>query len=321
MALQPMVVECDALTKHFGQHVAVNQVSFAVPAGSVFALLGPNGAGKTTLVGLLTTLIRPTAGTARVAGADVVGQPARVRESVGVVLQESALDRYLSLEENLRYLAAAYHIPPTQRRDRVADVVALLQLERVRAVPVGQLSGGTIRRAEIAAGILHRPQVLLLDEPTVGLDIETRQAIWRHIRDVTARGTAVILTTHYLEEADRLADRIAILNHGRLVAEGTPQELKATLTRRRIAVYPEAKTVDAGRLDAALATWRHLGTVRVERDPVLAVFIDVADGMAERALLRDLGSRPDFALARLELGPGSLDHVFLTAISRDQPSE
>ena len=230
------------------------------------------------------------------------------------MLQESALDRYLPLQENLYFLARVYHIPPANRRRRVDEVLGFLDLERFRKVPVGQLSGGTIRRAEIAAGILHEPDVLLLDEPTVGLDIEARQSIWRHVRDVSDRGTAVILTTHYLEEADRLADAIGILSHGRLVAEGSPAELKAAFTRRRITLYPDA--TDDAAITRAVDDWRKLGRVETESDPVPVVYIEVSGETMERAILRDLASRTDLTLKHLEVGPGSLDSVFLEAVRR-----
>jgi ABC-2 type transport system ATP-binding protein len=314
-----LAVETHKITKRYGQLTAVDGVSLSVAGGAIYALLGPNGAGKTTLVGMLTTLVQPTAGTARVAGADIIRDPHRVRHSVGVVLQESALDRYLPLEENLYFLARVYHIPAHQRRRRIDEVLDFLNLERSRKTPVGQLSGGTIRRAEIAAGILHEPDVLLLDEPTVGLDIEARQNIWRHVRDVSSRGTAVILTTHYLEEADRLADAVGILSHGRLVAEGTPAELKTSLTRRRITLYPEQ--VDNPAVERAIAHWRTLGTVAIDTDPSPVIQIEVADEETERTLLHDVAGRSEIPLQRLEVGPGSLDNVFLAAVRHGSGQE
>ncbi len=305
-------VETQAITKNFGSTVAVDGVSLTVSAGEVYALLGPNGAGKTTLVGMLTTLVRPTAGTARVAGFDVVREPHHARRSVGVVLQESALDRYLPLEENLYYLARVYHLPRADRLQRVDAVLAFMRLESFRRTPVGKLSGGTIRRAEIAAGILHEPMVLLLDEPTVGLDIEARQNIWLHVRELGARGTAVILTTHYLEEADRLADRVGILNHGRLVAEGTPLGLKASLTRRRLSLYPDPPHSPA--VQSFLSHWVPRAAVTVEQDPVVVIHMELTDEKVERAVLADLAARTDLVLRRLEVGPGTLDRVFLEAV-------
>lgn len=300
------VVSCRNLLKQYGSTRAVDGLTFNVGAGTVYALLGRNGAGKTTTVGMLTTLIRPNGGTATVAGWDVVRNPERVRERVGVVLQESALDRYLSLKENLVYLARAYHLPRRAVKSRVDETLEMMGLTGLAAVPVDRLSGGNRRRAEICAGFLHRPAVLLLDEPTVGLDVEARQTIYRHVAAVKETGTAVILTTHYLEEADRLADQVGILDRGRLVREGPPAALKAELNRRELLVVGAAPPAD---WHDRWAGWGEVGRVQE------GVRVRLFDGVTVEEALTRLGSDLPPGTRSVAVGAASLDDVFLDAVS------
>ncbi|QIA28291.1 ATP-binding cassette domain-containing protein [Thermaerobacter sp. PB12/4term] len=220
-------METRGLTRAFGEFVAVDRVDLTIPAGSIFGLLGPNGAGKSTTIKMLTTLLPPTAGTARVAGFDVVHQAAAVRRRVGYVPQFLSADGALTGYENLLIFAKLFGIPARERQRRIMELLELVGLEGAAHTPVRQYSGGMIRRLEIVQSLLHRPAVLFLDEPTVGLDPTARRGVWEQVRLLRDRfGTTVVLTTHYMEEADELCDLVAILHRGRVAAVGSPAELK-----------------------------------------------------------------------------------------------
>ena len=202
-------------------------MSFAVRSGEVFALLGPNGAGKSTTVRILTTLSAPTAGQARVAGFDAVRQPREVRRRIGSVAQNSGVDATATGRENLMLQGRLFQLPAADLRARVGELLHLFQLAAAADRPATTYSGGMKRRLDVAMGLIHRPEVLFLDEPTTGLDPESRAVMWKEVRRLAGEGLTLLLTTHYLEEADQLAQRIAIVDGGRIVAAGTPQELKA----------------------------------------------------------------------------------------------
>jgi ABC-2 type transport system ATP-binding protein len=224
----PGAIELEGLTRRFGSLTAVDRVTLSVPAGTVFALVGPNGAGKSTTLKMLTTLLPPSEGSARVAGFDVARKPREVRRRIGYVPQLLSADGGLTGFENLMVFARLYAVPRPERQERIGDALAMMGLQEAAHTPVKRYSGGMIRRLEVAQALLHRPSVLFLDEPTVGLDPVARRAVWEDIRRLRERyGTTVLLTTHYLEEADELCDALAILHLGRMVAEGSPAFLKA----------------------------------------------------------------------------------------------
>ena len=222
-----VAIEMAGLTRRFGSLTAVDHVDLAVPAGTVFGLVGRNGAGKSTMLKMLTTLLPPSEGTARVVGFDVVRRPREVRKRIGYVPQLLSADGGLTGFENLMVFARLYDVPRSERTRRIAEALESMGLEQAADQPVRQYSGGMIRRLEIAQGLLHHPAVLFLDEPTVGLDPVARRVVWEDIRRLRRRlGTTVLLTTHYLEEADELCDQVAILHLGRLVAAASPADLK-----------------------------------------------------------------------------------------------
>jgi ABC-2 type transport system ATP-binding protein len=225
----PPAVEVQGLEKHFGAVTAVAGVSFTVAAGEVFAFLGPNGAGKSTVINILCTLMRPSSGRAWVGGYDVLAQPQAVRGRIGLVFQEPTLDQQLTAEENLRFHAVLYRVPKRLRAQRIDRVLALVGLTERRDALVSTFSGGMARRLEIARGMLHTPAVLFLDEPTIGLDPQTRALMWEDVLTLRREeGVTIFLTTHYLDEAE-VADRIAIIDDGLLVALDTPERLKASV--------------------------------------------------------------------------------------------
>jgi ABC-2 type transport system ATP-binding protein len=214
------------LQKRYGKVEAVKNVSFQVQPGEIFGLLGPNGAGKTTTLRALCTLTTPDAGRLEVSGISVITQPRQARQRLGYVAQEVALDKVLTGRELLQLQAALYHIPSKTIPDRINNAIALLGLEEWADQKTGTYSGGIRKRLDLAAGLLHQPDVLVLDEPTVGLDIESRVIVWDFLRGLREKGTTVVITSHYLEEVDILADRVAIIDKGIVIATGTPEELK-----------------------------------------------------------------------------------------------
>ncbi|MBD3779240.1 MAG: ATP-binding cassette domain-containing protein [Micrococcales bacterium] len=222
-----LAVDVRGLRKSYGDHVVLDGVDLAVPAGTVTALLGPNGAGKTTTVGVLATLLAPDAGTVRVAGHDVVAEPQAVRAAIGVTGQVSAVDDLLTGTENLQLMTALHHLGRREGRERAGALLTRFGLTDAARKPVSTWSGGMRRKLDLAMTLVGDPAVVFLDEPTTGLDPRSRRALWDEVRALVAGGTTILLTTQYLEEADQLADRVAVLDGGRVVAEGTPAELKS----------------------------------------------------------------------------------------------
>ncbi len=224
------IIQVDRLSKEFGKLKAVDKISFSVREGEIFGLLGPNGAGKTTTIKMLTTLLQPTSGEARVAGHDIKKDANLVRNSIGIVFQDPSLDDELTGRENLEFHAVLYRVPKKKRAIKVKEVLKLVELEDKADVLVKFYSGGMKRRLEIGRGLIHEPKVLFLDEPTVGLDPQTRRHIWEYIKKLNEiSNVTLILTTHYIEEADYLCNRVAIVDHGRLVTLDTPKVLKDKL--------------------------------------------------------------------------------------------
>ena len=228
-------IEVDQITKRFGDFTAVDGISFSVEHGEIFALLGPNGAGKSTLIRMLTTLLPATSGTATICGHDVVKEADAVRRLIGVIPQAMTSDMELSVEENLLIYAKLYGVPRERRKRLMTDLIEAVELTKWRDKPVKNLSGGMRRRVEIARGLVHEPRVFFLDEPTTGLDPVSRVAVWEMLRQLKeSRDLTVLITTHYMDEADKLCDRIAIIDHGKLVALDSPMKLKASISGSNI---------------------------------------------------------------------------------------
>jgi ABC-2 type transport system ATP-binding protein len=230
-------VEVKGLRKSFGQFEAVKGIDFTVSPGEVFGFLGPNGAGKTTTISMLCTLATPTGGTARVAGYDIVTQRDQVRRNIGLVFQDPTLDGYLTAEQNLRFHADLYGVPRSALGDRMRQVLEMVGLWDRKDAKVMTFSGGMKRRLEIARGLLHSPRVLFLDEPTVGLDPQTRSAIWGYINQLRQKeDITIFMTTHYMDEAE-YCDRIAIIDHGEIVVIDSPEALKASVGKDRVQIH------------------------------------------------------------------------------------
>lgn len=233
MTTSSPIISVKNLTKKFGELTAVNDVSFEVRAGEIFAFLGPNGAGKTTTIKMLTTLLKPTSGEIMIDGHSTEHDQSAVRKSFGIVFQDPSLDDELTADENLELHGVLYGVPKALRRSRMESLLEIVGLKDRRSDLVKHFSGGMRRRLEIARGLLHHPKVLYLDEPTIGLDPQTRNHLWQYVKDLNAKeGITVFLTTHYMEEADKIASRIAVIDHGKIVASGSSAELQAkTLTK------------------------------------------------------------------------------------------
>jgi len=242
-----MTISVTGLRKSFGDHQVLDGVDLTVPPGTVFSLLGANGAGKTTTVKILATLLGADAGDVRVAGHDVAREPDAVRAAIGVTGQFSAVDKLLTGEENLRLMADLHHLARREGRRRAAELLDRFGLTEAAGKPASTYSGGMLRRLDLAMTLMGSPQVIFLDEPTTGLDPRSRRDMWQTVRNLVAGGVTVFLTTQYLEEADELADRIAVLDGGRVVAEGTAEQLK----RRIPGGHIRLRFADEQRLDAA----------------------------------------------------------------------
>ena len=302
------MINTEGLRKRYGDRTALDGVDLSVAAGTVCGLLGPNGAGKTTAVRILTTLLRADGGNAEVAGFDVAREPDRVRAAIGLVGQQTAVDEALSARQNLELFGRLYHLGKTAARTRAGELLDRFDLADTGTKAVRQFSGGMRRRLDLAAGLILAPRVLFLDEPTTGLDPRGRNEVWAAVRALVADGTTVLLTTQYLDEADQLADRISVLDHGRVVAEGTPAALKSDLGGDRLDVVLH----DTADLERAAAILARVAGAATETDPdarrVSAPVQDRVGALADAArLLRDEGIPvEDVALRR-----PTLDEAFL----------
>ncbi|MCX5856018.1 MAG: ATP-binding cassette domain-containing protein [Deltaproteobacteria bacterium] len=224
------IIETRALAKTYGKIQAVRGIDLNIEKGEIFGLLGPNGAGKTTTIGMLCTIVRPSSGSASIAGHDIVREPAEVRRNVGIVFQDPTLDTILTGRENLKLHALLYGVPSDIREKRIKELLELVDLKDRAKDITRTYSGGMRRRLELARGLLHRPAVLFLDEPTLGLDPQTRARIWDYIRKMAQKEqTTIVLTTHYMEEAEQVCDRVGIIDHGRIIALGSPEDLKESM--------------------------------------------------------------------------------------------
>ncbi len=294
------VVETQGLSKTYGKIEAVRGIDLEVRPGEIFGFLGPNGAGKTTTISILCTLVRKTAGEARVAGIDVDADPSAVRTRIGLVFQDPSLDSQLTARENLELHGQIYGVPGRERKQRIDELLAFVGLADRASSLVMTYSGGMKRRLEIARGLLHHPSVLFLDEPTLGLDPQTRKSIWDHLRALRAReGVTLFMTTHYMDEAE-YCDRIAIIDQGRIVALGSPNELKARVGGDVITLT----TADAPA--AAAEIQQRFGLEPLRDDGALR--IEVADGAT---FLPQLVRELSMPLAAVTLRRPSLDDVFL----------
>jgi ABC-2 type transport system ATP-binding protein len=316
------LIELEHLSKRFGGRKvapvqALDDLSLSVPAGSLYGLLGPNGAGKTTALRILCTLLAPDAGQVRVAGVDALAQPRAVRRLLGYVAQEVAIDKILTGRELLHLQAALHHMGATDRQQRTAELIELLAMGDWIDRRCGGYSGGMRRRLDLAAGLLHRPRVLVLDEPTVGLDIESRATIWQVLRQLRDQGTTVLLSSHYLEEVDALADRLAIIDGGRVIAEGTPAALKGALGGDRVTlrVREFSDEQEASRVRDLLQACRGVRQVVVNRAQGYSLNLVVEDSGVVETLRQQLAEAqlPVFALAQSR---PSLDDVYLQATGR-----
>jgi ABC-2 type transport system ATP-binding protein len=297
----------------FGEVVALDGLDLEVATGSVFGLLGPNGAGKTTLVRILATLLRPSEGRARVLGFDVLTEPLAVRRRIGLAGQFAAVDEELTGRENLEMVGRLYRLPAEEARRRAGEVLERFGLTDAADRRVSTYSGGMRRRLDLGVSLTGRPPILLLDEPTTGLDPRTRQELWGMVDELRREGTTVLLTTQYLEEADRLAQRIAVVDHGRIVATGTASELKATIGAEVLSVRLDdaSAAVDAAAVLADLATDAAPFVDAVAGEVRLAI----ADPSASAEAVRRLDAR-NLAVAAIQLQQPSLDDVFLSLTGR-----
>ncbi len=311
------MIHLDQISKAYGPVVALDGLSLHVPAGSLYGLLGPNGAGKTTALRILCTLLAPDAGGVRVAGLDALQQPRQVRERLGYVAQEVAIDKILTGREMLRLQGALYHLAAPHLRQRIDDLIQLLGMEGWIDRRCGTYSGGMRRRLDLASGLLHQPSVLVLDEPTVGLDIESRGVIWQVLRQLRDAGTTVLLSSHYLEEIDALADRLAILDGGRVIAEGSPSELKRALGGDRVTlrVREFSDESESARVQQVLQGCPGVRQVVVNRAQGHSLNL-VVDGEAVIEQLRRQLSEAQLSVFSLSQSRPSLDDVYLQATGR-----
>jgi ABC-2 type transport system ATP-binding protein len=301
----PPAVAVDQLVKRYGELTAVDAISFAVEPGEIFGFLGPNGAGKTTTIKMLCTLAVPTSGSALVAGHDIVRERTDVRRNIGLVFQDPTLDAYLTAEQNLRFHAELYGMPKAWVPDRIREVLEMVGLWERRSGRVQTFSGGMRRRLEIARGLLHSPRVLFLDEPTVGLDPQTRASIWTYIHDLRQReDITIFLTTHYMDEAEN-CDRIAIMDAGKVVVLDTPDRLKASIGTDRVQI-----TTDDD--EAAIAALQEQMGITAQMHDGMVTF-GVADGQKfVPRLFAELG----VPIRSVQVARPSLDDVFMSYTGR-----
>jgi len=302
-------IETKSLTKSFGDLVAVNDISFSVEKGEIFGFLGPNGAGKSTTMMIFTTLLKPTNGNALVGGFDVLKNPKQVRENIGFVQQETTVDEYLSGRENLLLQAKLNHIPKNEIDQRIDEVLDLIELSDKQDEAVVTYSGGMRKRLDIAGGLLHHPRVLFLDEPTVGLDIQTRRKIWQYIKKIhTQFDMTIFLTTHYMEEADSLCDRIGIIDHGKIQVIDTPKNMKNDLGNEIISLVIESNS----NYDSFLLELKKIEFIKKinEDDSKLTLF--TSNGTEVIPQIFQISSELGIKIKSISLTQPTLDDVFIS---------
>ncbi|MFG6095607.1 ATP-binding cassette domain-containing protein [Leptothoe sp. ISB3NOV94-8A] len=315
---QPLAVVIESLQKRYGDVLALKDVSLQIEPGEIFGLLGPNGAGKTTTIRCLCTLALPDAGNLEVMGISVIQDPRRVRQRLGYIAQEVALDKVLTGRELLELQAAIYHLPTKLAKSRIDQMVELLELTDWADQKTGTYSGGLKKRLDLAAGLLHQPDVLVLDEPTVGLDIESRSAVWRFLRQLQAAGTTILITSHYLEEVDALANRVAIIDQGQVISSGTPAELKSKVGGERITLRireftPLNEAEQASQMLQGLPVVQEVIVNSAQGNSLNLVVESEADAlMTVQKALKEAGL-PTFGIAQSQ---PSLDDVYLAATGR-----
>jgi ABC-2 type transport system ATP-binding protein len=309
--LEDNIIEVNSLEYFFGDVKAVDNITFAVRKGEIFSFLGPNGAGKSTVINVLITLLPIQKGSARISGFDLKTEPEKVRESIGIVFQELTLDRDMTVQEILEYHGRLYSMPRTERQKRIDELLDLVELEGKRDTLTRHLSGGMKRRLEIARGLMTRPKVLFMDEPTIGLDPQTRIRIWEYVKDINRQGTTIFLTTHYMDEADQLSDRISIIDHGKIIATGKPWELKNALGQDLIYLETSDNRV-------ARELLKKLDSVRGIREKTKGiVFMVSVDGTYLLPEIIDKLRNGGIGIKAVNLKKPSMDDVFVHYTGRE----
>ena len=301
------IIEIEDLTKEFNGFVAVDHISLRVKEGEIFGFLGPNGAGKTTTTKILCTILNPTSGVVKVCGYDVTRERDSVRTCIGIVFQDSCIDRFLTGKENLDFHARMYHMDKKTREERIAEVLELLELEGKENIKISDCSGGIQRRFEVARGFMNHPKVLFLDEPTLGLDIQTRRSLWDYIRMLNEKeGTTIILTTHYIEEADYLCHRVAIIDRGKIAAVGTPQRLKEVVGVNLLSLQI-ASGADNGLMDLL----KGLDWIKKIELRNSSLELSIQGGEERVPELVELADEHGFIITAIDLHQPSLEDAFL----------
>jgi ABC-2 type transport system ATP-binding protein len=302
-------VETKSLTKSFGNVIAVNDISFSVKTGEIFGFLGPNGAGKSTTMMILTTLLKPTSGQALISEFDVMNDAKKVRENIGYVQQETTVDEYLTGRENLLLQAKLNHIPKKEINKRIDDILELIELSDKQNESVVTYSGGMRKRLDIAGGLLHRPKVLFLDEPTVGLDIQTRRKIWEYIKKIhTEFNMTIFLSTHYMEEADRLCDRVGIIDGGKIQVIDSPENLKNEMGNEVISIILDENKIH----DSFLPQLKEIKFVKNITEDGAKLTLFVSNGTQVIPKIFQISSELDVKIITISLTRPTLDDVFLS---------
>ena len=302
-------VETKSLTKSFGNVIAVNDISFSVKTGEIFGFLGPNGAGKSTTMMILTTLLKPTSGQALISEFNVMSDAKKVRENIGYVQQETTVDEYLTGRENLLLQAKLNHIPKKEINKRIDDILELIELSDKQNESVVTYSGGMRKRLDIAGGLLHRPKVLFLDEPTVGLDIQTRRKIWEYIKKIhTEFNMTIFLSTHYMEEADRLCDRVGIIDGGKIQVIDSPENLKNAMGNEVISIILDEHKIH----DSFLPKLKEIEFVKNITEDGAKLTLFVSNGTQVIPKIFQISSELDVKITTISLTRPTLDDVFLS---------